>query len=111
MSDPLPLTALSRRNVARVTLQRGPGYPEVISDREIGGPNDATDRRLILDIPTLQHLIDVARTSISQRVTLHHFGVRVQLLRDADSGHVWEHLTLIGTEPKPERSDLFKGDL
>lgn len=110
MPNPIPLTALSRRNVAkRKPLQYGPDYPEVLSDMEIGGPEDPADRRLVVDAATLQHLLDIARSSLSQRVVLHHVGLRVQVLRDSDTGHRWEHVTLIGSEPKPEPVSALLG--
>lgn len=106
---PQPITSLSQRNVVRTPLQRGPGFPEVLRDFEVGGPEDPADRRLILDSKTLRHLLDLAETSPSGRVVLHHIGLRVQVLEDQPSGHRWENVSLIGTEAKPETSGLFKG--
>lgn len=105
---PQPLTALSQRNVIKPTLQRGPGHPEVLADREIGGPHDPTDRRLVVDSRTLAHLLEIARSSTSGRVVLHQLGIRVQTLRDHTTGHIWDHCTLLGTEPGPEVT-LFDG--
>ena len=98
---PVPLSALSLRNVAKPPLQRGEDYPEVLSVREIGGPEDPADRRLVVDLATLEQLCEVARTSLSQRVVIHGIGLRVQTLRDRQSGHRWDHVVLIGREPKP----------
>lgn len=107
MSDPLPLTALSHRCVAGAGLQMGPAFPEVISDVEIGGPQDSTDRRLILDVKLLSMLLEVARSSSTRRVVLHKLGLRVQRLRDRQSGHVWDHLTLLGLAPEPEEVNIL----
>ena len=101
------LTELSKRNVVRPNpLQMGPGYPEVLGDRTIGGPEDPADRRLVLGVDDLQRLLDIARESPSRRVVLHHFGLRVQLLRSREDHHRWEHVTLLGSEAKPERVPL-----
>jgi len=105
---PRPLTALSRRNVIKPGLQMGPDYPEVLQDYEIGGPEDTTDRRLVVDTATLEELLRIARQALSGRVVLHSVGLRVQLLRDRQSGHRWEHCTLIGRQPRPEVT-LFDG--
>lgn len=105
--QPLPLEALAARNEIKPALQRGPDYPEVLSIREIGGPQDPADRRLILDVQTLEQLLAEARSSMSGRVVIHHAGLRVQTLRDRRSGHRWENLLLLGSETKPEVSGLF----
>lgn len=103
---PASLSALSARNVVHPALQVTAGYPVVLSTMDIGGPMDPADRRLVLDVQTLEHLLSLARSSITGRVVLHHLGLRVQVLRDS-SGHIWEHLTLLGSEPKPESALLF----
>lgn len=111
MTKPIPLSALSVRNVVTTNpLQFGPNHPEVVGQHEIGGPQDPADRRLVLDAATLRHLLEIANTSMTQRVVLHHLGLKVQVLRDRKTGHTWEHLTLIGSEPKPETSLLFGGE-
>lgn len=107
MSKPIPLTALSARVVAKPPLQMGPNYPDIVSDVEIGGPNDPADRRLVADVEMLEHLLRVARSSVTGRAVLHHVGLRVQTLRDPATGHRWDHVTLIGTEPKPEPAGIF----
>jgi len=107
MAEPLPLEALSRMNEVKPSLQRGPDYPEVLAVREIGGPRDPADRRMVLDTKTLEHLLDVARASLSGRVVVHHAGLRVQTLRDRETGHRWENVLLIGSEAKPEVGGLF----
>jgi len=110
MSKPAPLSALSARNVVTANpLQFGPDHPEVLGQHDIGGPEDPADRRLILDSETLGELTRIANTSLTGRVVLHSIGLKVQVLRDRRNGHVWELLTLIGTEPKPETSLLFDG--
>lgn len=102
------LTALSRRCVHNPRpLQYGPNYPEVVSEVTIGGPEDPADRRLVLDADTLRHLLNLANASLTNRVVLHHLGLKVQVLRDPATGHRWEHLTLIGSEPKSESTGFF----
>lgn len=98
---PEPLSHLSRRSVAKPPLQRGPDYPDVVSVREIGGPEDPADRRLVLDVATLEELLARAKASPTRRVVVHGIGLRVQLLDDG--AHRWEHVTLLGRAPEPEQ--------
>ena len=100
MSKPMPLESLSRSCRFKTPIQRGPDYPEILQERDIGGPEDHADRRLILDVPLLTELLEVARSSLSQRVVIHRVGLRVQVV---DNGqHRWEHIRLIGLAPEPE---------
>lgn len=104
---PRPLSSMSKRSKVKVPIQRGPNYPEILQEIEYGGTEDPADRRLVLDIPTLELLMDRARASMSGRVVINHIGFRVQLLES--DGHRWEHITLLGSEPKPEVSSLRFG--
>ena len=95
-----PLESLSRRSAYRAPLQLGPDHPRVLLEREIGGPEDPADRRLVLDAALLRQLLEVAENSLTGRVVLHRIGLRVQVLDDGT--HRWEHLRLIGAPPVPE---------
>lgn len=97
----LPLSAFSLRNIAKTSPIQLPGRPEIVADRELGGPEDPADRRLVLDTTTLRMLLDRAEASSTSRVVIHQVGFRVQTLAD-NSGHRWDHVTLLGLEAKPE---------
>ena len=109
MPKTLPLTALSGRSFIRTPIQFGPGYPEVIHDREIGGPRDPSDRRLVLSVHELEQLLEQARASLTQRVILHHVGLRVRTLQ-GKGGHRWDHVTLLGSKVEPEPAPLVAGE-
>lgn len=108
MPKMLPLTALSGRSVLRTPVQLGPDYPEVLHDREIGGPRDPSDRRLVLSVAELEQLLEHARASLTQRAVLHHVGLRVRTLQGSD-GHRWDHVTLIGSRIEPEPAPIPGG--
>lgn len=105
MSEPLPFDALSAHTLEHPALSRS--GETVLRDDQIGGPGDPADRRLILDSATLRALLSMAENSLSGRVVIHHAGVRRRHLRTS-GGHVYEVLVLIGDQPVPESSGLFK---
>ena len=113
MSEALPLSALSKLAFNRAGLHL-PGRDPVVADVQYGGPaepelaisGDPTDRRLILDSGTLDLLLQVARSSLTGRVVIHHAGVRVRQYRAPD-GHLYEIVTLVGDAPKPEESAII----
>lgn len=96
----LPFSALSFHAVAMPGLQL-PGRPTVIRDTQFGGPEDRSDRRMILHVAQLEELLKVAKESMTSRVVIHHFGVRVQLL-EAQGGHRYEHCTFVGSKLEAE---------
>lgn len=109
MPKTLPLNALSGRSYPRTPVQFGPGYPEVVFDREIGGPQDPSDRRLVLSVQELEEMLAQARASLTQRVVVHHIGLRVRTLQDR-AGHRWDHVTLIASRMEPEPAPIGGDD-
>ena len=101
----LTLSEFSDRQVHRHILHRENGRT-VLQDTEYGGPQDHTDRRMMLDVDTLETMLKVARTSATQRCVVHKIGVRAILLREDDTGHRWEEIHMIGLTPRPEVTDL-----
>ena len=92
-----------------------PGHAEIL--RVVIFPSDdnpiasAGDRRLILDVATLDQLAEVAKHSLTKRVVIHHAGIRVETRCDR-SGHIWEVWKLTGLQALPERSladELMQG--
>ena len=106
-NDKVPFNVLSWRAVQKPGLQVA-GKPVVLRDVQYGGEEDPTDRRLILHVAQLRELLAVAEASLTQRVVLHGFGVRVQTLRDRTS-HVYEHCTFVGCKLEAETPPLGLG--
>lgn len=105
--DKVPFNVLGWRALNKPGLQL-PGRPTVIRDVQYGGEDDPTDRRLVLHSAQLRELLAQAEASLTQRVVLHGFGVRVQLLRDR-TGHLHEHCTIVGSKLEPEPAPLGLG--
>ena len=94
----IPLTAHAQRIVDDVTLQM-PTAPTILRDVEIGGPREGSDRRCLLESRDLRKLLEIARSSSARCAVLHHFGLRVQMIRE-DDGHRWNNVRLLGA-PAP----------
>lgn len=105
--DKVPFDVLGWRALQKPGLQLA-GRPTVVRDVQYGGEQDPTDRRLVLHVAQLRALLAQAEDSLTQRVVLHGFGVRVQLLRDR-SGHMYEHCTFVGVKLEPEPTPLRMG--
>ena len=95
------LKSLSRRFHQRPVMQL-PGRPERLDHYEIGGPEDASDRRLQLNTETLKRLLKIAEASEVGVVVIHQVGLEVSVWLGSD-GHRYEQVTLIGLEPVPRR--------
>lgn len=79
-----------------------PGMEDrLVQERTVGGPLSGRDVRLYLDRATLEHLLDVSRSSLLGRVQLNGVGVRVRLW-ETPTGHLYETWTLLAHEPRPE---------
>ncbi len=100
----VPFHVLAWKAVQKPGIQLA-GRPTVVRDVQYGGEGDPTDRRLVLHVAQLRQLLEVAEASLTQRVVLHGFGVRVQQLRDK-SGHVYEHCTFVGCKLEAEAPPL-----
>lgn len=99
----LPLSALGWRKkpmpgiTTRADLQ-------VLKDYQYGV--DQTDRRMVLSVEELEKMLAVAQASPTKRLVLHQVGVRVQLVRHVESGHVYEVVKLVAGELKAEQSPM-----
>jgi len=83
-----------------------------LSDRLIrkvfyGDKTQRTDCRLILSVAELEKLLDIAKSSTTNRAVLHHVGLNVGLYQSA-SGHNYEVWTLSGSHVLPEKAP-FEG--
>ena len=67
----------------------------------VAGPSKEGDRRFYLDAATLQRLLDIAKSSLVQRVQIDRAGVQVKLYQQND-GHTYEVWSIVGLQPKPE---------
>lgn len=67
-----------------------------------GGPNvePTADRRLFFEVAELEKLLALARQSPTQRVVLHHAGVRVRRIQDGAS--MVDVLSIVGDNLQPE---------
>lgn len=102
----VPFTALSERVIREHVLQH-PGKPTIERAVVMGGPAEGLDRRLILHVEQLEQMLDVARSSLSQRCVVHHFGLRVVLLREnSPPYHRWQCVYLIGDPVVPEVAEF-----
>lgn len=78
----------------------------VLRDVVFGGPErePSADRRLFLEVQELRHLLALAERSPTQRVVLHHAGIRVRRIQDGT--HAVDVLSIIGDAPEPEPFSL-----
>ena len=67
----------------------------------VGGPEKEGDRRIYLDKKTLLELVEIAKSSVVQRVQINRAGIQVNLYQRAD-GHTYEIWKLVGIQPVPE---------
>jgi len=81
------------------------GLDAKIGENTIGGPLSGQDVRMLLDRKTLQQLLDIASQSLSGRVQLDGVGFRQRVWRSGN-GHVYQTLTLISLQPRPERTPV-----
>lgn len=80
---------------------QSPGLDRRLRTATVAGPEVGGDRRFYLSATLLEMLLDVARSSPTQRVRVDRVGLRVDLHVDG-RGHQYEVWTLIGADPKPE---------
>ena len=78
------------------------GQDHILREYMFAGPNSGRDSRLILDIQTLELLLDVARSSDTRRVTIYNAGINVKVRR-TDKGELYETLHIVGSQPRPDR--------
>ena len=70
----------------------------------LGGPKIQRDVRFIVDIPTLEYLLQVAKQSKTKRCVINRAGIRMKVRQSRQTGHVYETLHLFGYQPVPEQA-------
>ena len=78
------------------------GEDEVLREYTLGGPDCGRDVRMLIDRKVLEHLLDVAKSSNTNRVCLHGAGIKMKVRRSAN-GHMYETLHLTSRYPVPEQ--------
>ena len=71
---------------------------EIIRSYTFGGPASGRDTRMYLHALELEHLLEMARCSRSNRVILNRAGLVVTVRRSRD-GHVYEEVRLVCDQP------------
>jgi hypothetical protein len=81
----------------------------VVSDVVFGGPDiePEADRRFVVDIRSLEHMLEAARQSPQGLAVIHHAGVRVRRVRDGAA--VVDVLYIVGDNPAPVPFSLQGG--
>lgn len=79
-----------------------PGQDKILRTYTLGGPNCGRDIRFIIDVETLEYMIDIARKSQTRRAVIPSAGIKL-MVRQATTGHVYETLHLEGGIPIPEQ--------
>jgi hypothetical protein len=69
----------------------------------LGGPSSDRDVRMVLDVHTLEYLLETARQSPTKRCIINRAGIRIKVKR-AHTGHVYETLHIDGLRPYPEQA-------
>lgn len=82
-----------------------PDRDRVIRRRDFGGPATQLDVRCLLSVEELTRLLDVAKSSASQRVMLPCFGLSSTTF-ETPAGHRYEVVQLVSSRPRPETSVL-----
>lgn len=101
MANPFdPLDSLSQLvAIARVLPQPAFADP-IIHMRTLGGPEDPSDRRLVLRVADLEAMLNVARSVPSGALVIHGLGLVVKTHR-ANNGHQYESVMLVGSKLEP----------
>jgi hypothetical protein len=97
------LNPLDPRGALRVNERpiQSPGVDRKLRSATVAGPESGGDRRLFLSARLLSDLLEVAKSSSTQRAQIDRVGLRVDLYVDG-RGSEYEVWTLIGAPPRPE---------
>ena len=79
-----------------------PGQDKILRTYTLGGPNCGRDVRFIIDVETLEYMIEIARQSQTNRALIPSAGIKL-MVRQSNVGHVYETLHLEGGRPVPEK--------
>lgn len=86
--------------VRDVNVQRA-GQAEILREYTFGGPDTGRDTRLIFERKTIEHLMEVSRSSQTGRVICMGAGFRMRVRRNS-KGHIYETLHVICAAPMTE---------
>ena len=78
------------------------GQDEVLREYTLGGPTCGRNIQMILDIPTLELLLEVAKASVDTKATIFGAGITIKVRRD-NRGNIYETLHIVGHQPKARR--------
>lgn len=76
----------------------------ILREYMLGGQTSNNDVRMILDVPTLEYLLSVARQSQTRRCIINRAGIRIKVRRAIGTEHVYETLHIDGLKPYPEQA-------
>lgn len=101
MANPYdPIDSLSQLvAIARVLPQPAFADP-IVHMRTLGGPDDPSDRRLVLRREDIEAMLNVVRSVPSGALVIHGFGLVVKTHR-ANGGHQYESVMLVGSKLEP----------
>ena len=95
------LNWLEHVKVNHTPLQRA-NQDEILTEYTVGGPDSSKDIRMVLSVKDLEHLLQVAKDGMSQRVVLRKCGMTIQIRRSQNKQHIYQVMKLISLPPKPE---------
>ena len=78
------------------------GSDERLREYTLGGPDCGRNIQMILDIPTLELLLGVAKASLDNKATIFGAGVTIKVCRD-NAGNIYETLHIVGHQPRARR--------
>jgi hypothetical protein len=84
------------------------GKDTLLAEQTIYGPLSCQDVRMYLDRKTLEHLLDVAKSSLIGRVELLGVGARIKVWQHK-GGHQYTTWELVSHPPKPEKTPFGDG--
>lgn len=103
-----PLQELPFQSAQFTGLEHNPRVT-VVSDVVFGGPTvePTADRRFVVDIRSLEQMLEAARQSPQGLAVIHHAGVRVRRIRDGSA--LVDALYIVGDNPTPVPFSLQGG--
>ena len=81
------------------------GKDRLLGEQTIYGPLSCEDVRMYLSRATLEYLLEVANSSLMNRVELTGVGARIKIW-ESPTGHRYTTWELISNQPKPERAPI-----
>lgn len=100
-----PVDSLSRLIIPAAVLPQRAFSDPIIHQRTIGGPDDPSDRRLVLRRQDLETMLSVARATPAGSLVIHHVGLVVRVHR-SHGGHQYESVHIVGSRLEPMQIPL-----